>query len=158
MRVPLVKVSNPTKRTAGWIGRWLPWLPVVLVLAAASAHAASLPADSLPADSAPADSNGDAAAGAASFRKLCQSCHSPVAGKNGIGPSLHGVYGRPAGEAPGFRYSDAMRALGVTWTRDTLDPYLASPRQFLSGQRMVFVGIRDPGERANVIRYLEELK
>lgn len=115
-------------------------------------------ADSAWSDSAGADSGGDAAAGAASFRKLCQSCHSLAPGKNGIGPSLHGVYGRAAGEAPGFRYSDAMRALGVTWSRDTLDPYLASPRQFLSGQRMVFVGIRDPGERANVIRYLEELK
>ena len=144
-----MKVLNPTKRAAGWRGRWRSVLTVVMAL--------TVPAGAQ-ADSAPADNGGDAAAGAASFRKLCQSCHSPVAGKNGIGPSLHGIYGRPAGEVAGFRYSEAMQALDVTWTRDTLDPYLASPRQFLSGQRMVFVGIRDPGERANVIRYLEELK
>ena len=38
-----------------------------------------------------------------------------AAGKNGIGPSLFGVVGRPAGTAPGFSYSTAMKGAG-TWT------------------------------------------
>ena len=34
----------------------------------------------------------------------CTACHSPH-GKNGLGPSLHGVYGRKAGTLGGFTYS-----------------------------------------------------
>ncbi len=45
---------------------------------------------------APALAGEPAEAGAKVFRK-CRACHSPDAGVNKVGPSLHGVFGRPAG-------------------------------------------------------------
>ena len=34
----------------------------------------------------------------------CKICHSLEAGKNLVGPSLHGVIGRKAGSVPGYAY------------------------------------------------------
>jgi cytochrome c2 len=104
--------------------------------------------------SASAQSAGDAAAGQAGFTQ-CKACHSLEAGKNGIGPSLHGVFGRPSGAVPGFNYSDAMKKAGVTWGDDTLFKYLADPKAFVPGDKMPFPGIKDEQKRRDVIAYLK---
>src|SRR3546814_5558151 len=52
---------------------------------------------------------GDVAEGKKSFAK-CHACHQLVEGKNGVGPSLHGLFGRKAGTAPGYKYSSAMQS------------------------------------------------
>jgi cytochrome c2 len=49
---------------------------------------------------------GDAQRGAQVFIQ-CKVCHSLEAGKNMVGPSLHGLIGRKAGSAPGYAYSPA---------------------------------------------------
>ena len=41
------------------------------------------------------------------FEKRCTGCHS--LDRNKEGPNLRGVYGRPAGTAPGFNYSDGAQ-------------------------------------------------
>jgi len=43
----------------------------------------------------------------------CAVCHS-TDGSNGTGPTLKGLFGRPAGSVVGFRYSRAMRGAGIT--------------------------------------------
>ena len=58
---------------------------------------------------------GDASAGRLVFRK-CQACHSIEAGKNMLGPSLAGVFGRKAGTETGFNYSPAMKSADITWS------------------------------------------
>ena len=63
----------------------------------------------------------DAEAGAKVFKTQCAVCHSPVAGKNMVGPSLFGVVGREAGSAPGFKYSAANKGSGVTWDEANLE-------------------------------------
>ncbi len=98
---------------------------------------------------------GDAAAGEKSFAK-CKACHAVVAGKNGVGPSLAGVVGRASGSVDGFKYSDAAKGAGVTWTAETLDKYLADPKGFMPGNKMIFPGLKDAAERANVIAYLQQ--
>ena len=40
------------------------------------------------------------------------------------------------------------------WTEDALDAYLRSPEDFAPGTAMTFVGLPDPGDRADVIAYL----
>ena len=67
-----------------------------------------------------------------------------------------GVIGRKAGLAPGFSYSDQMTASGVVWSAETLDKFLLRPSDFIPGTRMVFVGLRKPEDRANVIAYLKQ--
>lgn len=76
---------------------------------------------------APAFADGDAAAGKAVFNK-CAICHSPLEGKNVIGPSLFGVVGRHSASIEGFSYSPAMKALDKTWDEATLDTYLTNPK------------------------------
>ena len=68
---------------------------------------------------------------------------------------LHGFLGRKAGLAAGFSYSEAVSQSGVVWSAETLDQWLARPSEFLPGNRMVFVGIRKPEDRANLIAYLK---
>ena len=86
----------------------------------------------------------------------CRACHSLEAlGGNKVGPNLHGVFGRKAGMAPGYAYSDALSQATIVWSDETLNEWLTRPSDFLPGNRMVFVGIRKPEDRANLIAYLK---
>ena len=60
---------------------------------------------------------GDPEAGAKVFNK-CKACHVVDEEKNRVGPYLHGVFGRPAGTAEGFKYSSAMKDSGIVWDED----------------------------------------
>ncbi|HEY7297334.1 MAG TPA: cytochrome c family protein [Xanthobacteraceae bacterium] len=99
---------------------------------------------------------GDPAKGKAVFEQ-CAPCHSLEAGQNGVGPSLHGLFGRKSGSEDDFTYSAAMRRANVTWTPEQLDHYLANPQGgVFRGNRMPFAGISDPEMRADLIAYLEQ--
>ena len=69
-------------------------------------------------------------AGAQAFRTQCAVCHAVLPkSAPGVGPSLYGVVGRKAGTLPGFAYSPAMKASGLTWGEADLKRYLANPAQ-----------------------------
>ena len=107
--------------------------------------------------SAPTASAGDAASGAKLFAQ-CRVCHSVEPGKNGLGPSMHGVVGRKAGTLAGFNYSPAMKASGFVWSDAKLNDYLRAPMKSVPGTKMAFAGIADDKRRADVIAYLDTLK
>jgi len=95
--------------------------------------------------------------------KKCYACHSVVPGETGLtGPNLFGVVGRAVATERNFGYSDALEALPArgyeTWTRATLDVFLAAPEDFAPGTAMTFVGLPDPKERADVIGYLAKTR
>lgn len=94
--------------------------------------------------------------GAMLFQQRCAVCHSIVAGKNGAGPSLAKVEGRKAGSVPGFAYSPALKASGLTWDGAKLDHYLENPQAAVPGTRMP-VAIADPAQRTAIVRYLTRL-
>jgi cytochrome c len=98
---------------------------------------------------------GDAQRGAQVFIQ-CKVCHSLEAGKNMVGPSLHGLFGRKSGSVPGFAYSPAMKNANVTWTDDTLSKYLADPKAFVPGDKMVFLGVKDPSKLGDLLSYLNQ--
>jgi cytochrome c len=114
---------------------------------------AALPALLLAAG--PALAEGDAGAGEKLFIK-CKTCHTLEAGKNKVGPSLAGLFGRAAGTAPDFNYSDAMKNSGITWDETTLDEYIADPKGKVPGNKMVFPGVKKEEDRANIIAYLKQ--
>jgi cytochrome c len=100
----------------------------------------------------------DVKKGARVFNK-CKACHTLAAGKNRIGPSLHGIFGRTAGTAPGYNYSKAMSkagAEGLVWTEKTLKAYLKKPRDYVKGTKMTFVGLKKESDRENLIAFLKE--
>jgi len=103
----------------------------------------------------PACAAGDAQAGAALYQARCTSCHS--LDHHGVGPAHRGVYGRTAGTAPGFAYSDALKASHLVWADDTLERWLTDPEKAVPGQRM-FVNVPDAKERADLIAYLKQVK
>lgn len=88
---------------------------------------------------------------------VCRSCHSTQAGQNGIGPTLAGIVGSKAGEAPGYGFSPALKASGIIWDRTTLDTWLQGPMKMVPGTKMV-IPVSDPAKRKAIIDYLETLK
>jgi len=98
---------------------------------------------------------GDAKRGAQLFGQ-CTACHSIQPGEHQTGPSLAHVWNHKAGSVQGFmRYSDALKAAGLTWNEATLDKWLASPEKLIPGTSMTFPGIKDRQAREDVIAYLK---
>ena len=110
------------------------------------------------ARSATAAPAADPAAGQQIFKAQCGICHSVAAGVNGIGPTLFGVVGHSAGGVPGFQYTADHKKLGVTWDAATLDKYLTNPRAMVPDTSMVYAGLKDDAERADLVAYLETLR
>jgi len=99
---------------------------------------------------------GDPEAGEKTFNK-CKACHTIEAGeKHKIGPNLHGVIGRKAGTAEGFKYSKPMIESGITWDEAALAKYLTDPKGTVPGNKMAFPGIKKEDELANVIAYVKK--
>jgi cytochrome c len=116
---------------------------------------AGIVASTLALGSSVALAEGDAAHGEVVFNK-CKACHAVDEAKNKVGPYLVGVFGRPAGTAEGFKYSQAMKDSGITWDEQTLAEYLANPRGFIKGNRMAFVGLKNQQDVIDVIAYLKQ--
>lgn len=100
----------------------------------------------------------DASKGEAVFKR-CRACHAiGPAALNKAGPALTGIVGRKAGSAPGFNYSDAMKAAGsggLVWTDEKLAQFLEAPDAAVPNNVMAFPGIKNPAERADLIAFLK---
>lgn len=127
--------------------------PAAPAAAAAAAPAAGAMVLAI-TDKAGATLSGDATKGEAVFRQ-CQTCHVVTPGVNKVGPSLHNIIGRTAGQVAGFRYSEANKKSGITWTEQELYTYLENPKARIPGTIMAFVGIKDSQKRADLVAYLK---
>ena len=127
--------------------------------AAATPSATATPTETASATPTPTASASAAATTTAAVEPaafaVCKACHSVEPGKNGIGPSLAGIYGDKAGTVPGYDFSDAMKGSGLTWNQATLDRYLTDPRGVVPGTKMGFGGLADAAKRQAIIDYLK---
>ena len=138
--------------------------PLVAAALALTLSACGSPPDDKAADTAgsSADTAAPATATAADKKPVafaqCVSCHAVEPGKNGVGPSLAGVFGQKAGAVAGYAYSDANKNSGLTWDEATLDTYLTNPMKVVPGTKMTYAGMPDAAKRKDVIDYLKTLK
>tara|TARA_B100001939_G_scaffold334951_1_gene336485 strand:- start:993 stop:1388 length:396 start_codon:yes stop_codon:yes gene_type:complete len=99
------------------------------------------------------------------FRK-CAGCHQIKEGKKGgMGPNLWGVFGREAGQAEGYRYSEYLKNSGIVWTREALQAWLSNrkTRQAYFGKevndtKMMWNGIKKEADMTAILDYLETKK
>lgn len=124
-----------------------------ITVAAVAAGLAAVSAAGLLANSAQAQSAGEL------FQKKCMSCHSPTAtvAPNLKGPVLNGVAGKKIASAKGYEYSPALKAKGGNWTDANLDAFLASPKTFAPGTKMI-PSTADPAQRKMLIEHMKTLK
>ena len=100
----------------------------------------------------------DAAAGEKVFLK-CKVCHQVGEGaKNGVGPNLNGLFGRKSGTVEGYSYSDANKNSGITWEPAVFAEYIKNPRAKVPGTKMVFAGITNEKDIADLTAYLAQFK
>jgi len=98
----------------------------------------------------------DLAAGERSWNK-CRACHQIGEGaKNIVGPQMNGLFGRVAGSVEGYSYSAANKNSGITWDEAVFADYIKDPRARIPGTKMVFAGIKNEKEIADLTAFLKQ--
>lgn len=92
--------------------------------------------------------------GLAIYTAKCSACHS--VDEHRVGPAHAGVFGRRAGKAKDYEYSEALLKSKVVWNKNTLNAWLTDPEKLIAGQRMGY-RLSLPAERADVVAYLATL-
>ena len=101
--------------------------------------------------------SGDPARGQRVFNQQCRACHTlEKGGAQAIGPNLHGVFGRKAGTAEGFAFSEAMVKSGIVWDEATMAEYNRDPKGKVPGTKMVFNGVKQQGQLDDLVAYLKQ--
>src|SRR5208337_2007284 len=101
---------------------------------------------------------GNAEHGKAVFNQ-CKICHAVGPGaKAGVGPEQNNLVGSVAGSRPGYNYSPAMKeagAKGLVWNEENIGKFIENPKTVVPGTKMVFPGLKNAQDRADVIAYLK---
>jgi cytochrome c len=101
--------------------------------------------------------SGDATRGQRVFNQQCRACHTlEKDGASVAGPNLHDLFGRKAGTAAGYAFSEAMTKSGIVWDEATLAEYNRDPKAKVPGTKMVFNGVKQAPQLADLVAYLKE--
>ncbi len=117
----------------------------------------------------------DVDAGQTQFSRQCVACHvvadadgAVLAGRNArTGPNLFGLADRAIASEDGYRYGDALSALGATgetWTAENFTGYVQDPTDWLRGKlgdrrarsKMAYQ-VRDAQAAQDIFAYLQSL-
>ena len=98
--------------------------------------------------------------------RKCAGCHKIEEGKKGgMGPNLWGIYGSPAGQVEGYRYSKWLKESGIVWNRESLQAWLSNRkiREEYFGKdvfktKMMWTGIKKEEDMNVILDYLEKQK
>lgn len=149
--LPMPEVAAPGKEQPG-VGEAVP-PPVSLP----GVQEGDLPAGFDPGEAAQLMAGADVANGKTIFRK-CVACHSgEEGGPNKVGPNLWAIVGRAKASHEGFTYSEALKAKGGDWTAAELASFLHNPKEYVQGTKMIFPGISNVSDVADLLAYLNTL-
>ncbi len=92
------------------------------------------------------------------FARKCSICHTlRPDDANRAGPTLYGVFGRPAGTLPGYPYSRALKSLKIVWTEETIAKlFELGPDDYTPGSKMPLQRINDKAKRDALISFLKQ--
>ena len=91
--------------------------------------------------------------------KKCKACHRiGLNAKNGTGPHLNNIFGRVAGQLEDYKkYSKNIKKMGqegLIWNTETLTSFIENPKEYITGTKMNFKGIKKSDELEALIEYL----
>jgi cytochrome c len=99
----------------------------------------------------------DVTAGETLFLGKCDRCHAIGEGaRHKIGPLLNGLEGHRSGTIEGYSYTEANKAADITWDDASFKDYIIDPRIKIPGTRMIFGGVKNPREIADLWAYLKQ--
>lgn len=93
--------------------------------------------------------------GRALFGQKCSVCHV-ITEENYVGPSLKGIYNRPAGKYKGYSYSKGLARVDFVWNKKYLTLYLENQNNLVPGTRMIISELPQE-EIRSLVAYLETL-
>ena len=93
------------------------------------------------------------------FKRKCSICHTLTEGSaRRAGPSLHNLFGRPAGTLSDYTYSETLNGSDIVWSDDTIDALFAQgPDHYIPGTKMPMQRIAKQEDRTDLINYLRRV-
>lgn len=90
------------------------------------------------------------------FARKCSICHSLSRDdQHRAGPTLYGVFGRPAGTLPGYAYSEALQGSDIIWNDQTINALFdLGPDHYIPGSKMPMQRITRPKDRQDLVTFL----
>lgn len=92
------------------------------------------------------------------FQRKCSICHTlgPDSERR-AGPTLHNLFGRPAGAIEGYPYSPILAGSALVWSEETVDRLFdIGPDHFIPGSKMPMQRIQAQTDRDDLIAFLKE--
>ena len=92
------------------------------------------------------------------FMRKCSICHALDDGPSRkAGPTLHGLFGRPAGTVAGYAYSPILTGSDIVWGAQTIDALFdLGPDHYIPGSKMPMQVISGAEDRADLIAFLRD--
>jgi len=93
------------------------------------------------------------------FKRKCSICHTVSKGSaRRAGPSLYGLFGRPAGSVKDYSYSTTVSGSDIVWSEDTIDALFdLGPDHYIPGSKMPMQRITGVEDRRDLIEYLRDV-
>ncbi|MFK7938660.1 MAG: c-type cytochrome [Roseovarius sp.] len=90
------------------------------------------------------------------FKRKCSICHTLTEGSaRRAGPSLHQLFGRPAGTVADYSYSDTLLNSDIVWSDTTINALFdEGPDHYIPGTKMPMQRIVKQQDRDDLIAYL----
>ncbi|NRB00123.1 MAG: c-type cytochrome [Rhodobacteraceae bacterium] len=92
------------------------------------------------------------------FQRKCAICHSLTSSsERRAGPTLKGLFGRPAGTVPDYTYSETLDGSDIVWGDATIDALFdLGPDHYIPGTKMPMQRIVAPQDRRDLIAFLRD--
>ena len=92
------------------------------------------------------------------FERKCSICHTltPSSARR-AGPTLYGVFGRPAGTVGDYSYSETLKTSDIIWDDTSIDDlFEEGPDHYIPGSKMPMQVIQDQQDRDDLIAFLKK--